>query len=64
MGCLADDKTPFLRPVELDVDYGRPLEPHCRETAPGSSGIFVREWSKVHVELDCNTWVATLNAKP
>jgi hypothetical protein len=63
MGCLTDASNPFLRPVELDIDYGVPLESHCKETAP-NSGIFSREWSKVHVELNCNTWVATLNAKP
>ena len=63
MGCLSDEATPFLRPVELDVDYGVPVDEHCAETAAGS-GIFVREWSKVHVEMDCNSFVATLNAKP
>ena len=63
MGCLGDEDTPFLRPGELDVDYGVPLDDYCMETAPGS-GIFQREWSKVHVEMDCNSFTATLNAKP
>ena len=62
MGCLADEFTPQLRPAELDVDYGVPLEDFCTETAAGS-GVFTRSWSKVDVSLDCATFTATLDMK-
>ena len=37
----------------LDADYGVPVDEVCKETAPG---VFVREWSKATVQLDCKTW--------
>jgi hypothetical protein len=39
----------------LDADYGVPVDEICTETAVGS-GVFVREWTKATVEMDCNTW--------
>eukprot|EP01052_Picozoa_sp_SAG31_P006616 SAG31_NODE_306_length_17979_cov_7.825447_3_plen_672_part_00 len=39
----------------LDADFGVPLDEVCREAAP-SSGIFVREWSKATITMDCNRW--------
>ena len=45
MGCLTEEATPFIRPSELDVDYGEPLEDTCHEI--GTSGVFTREWTKV-----------------
>lgn len=42
-----------LRPPEFEKDYGVPTN-NCSETAAGS-GIFVREWSKATVTVDCNT---------
>jgi hypothetical protein len=44
------------------VDYGVPVDAHCTETG-GKTGVFVREWSKATVELDCNTWQATIKMK-
>lgn len=45
------------RPSLLDSDFGAPLG-LCKETAPNSN-IFVREWTKVNVSLDCNTFVSS-----
>lgn len=52
----------YFRPPEVDVDYGAPVDATCAETAP-NSGIFTREWSKASVEMDCNTWSATITMK-
>ena len=49
-------------PTELNQDYGEPIDSVCRETAV-NSGIFVREWSKASVQMDCNTWTPTLSMK-
>lgn len=49
------------RPPALDVDYGEPLS-HCTETTPGS-GVFVREWTKAIVRLDCNAWAGSITPK-
>ena len=63
MGCMSnDDWIPYLRPAQLDVDYGTPVDALCTETAP-NSGIFKREWSKADVTMDCNTWEATIAMK-
>lgn len=51
----------YERPKELDWDYGEPLG-LCQETAP-NSGVFVREWTKSTIKLDCNTWNATMTIK-
>ena len=45
----------------LDRDYGVPLE-RARETSPGSQ-VFVREWSKATVQMDCNTYTPTITPK-
>jgi hypothetical protein len=44
--------------VQYDHDYGEP-KGRCVETATGSK-IFTREWTKAHVEMDCNTFVANI----
>ena len=43
----------YLRPPELDHDYGIPLG-HCEEI--GESGVFRSKWSKAEVEVDCGAW--------
>ena len=50
-----------FRPAELDADYGTPLG-LCSESKQ-QPGMFVREWSKASVQLDCNTWEATIKMK-
>jgi hypothetical protein len=51
----------FVRPPEVDVDYGEPLG-FCAETAPGS-GVWSREYTKYSVSLDCASFTATLTPK-
>jgi hypothetical protein len=51
----------FVRPPEVDVDYGEPLG-FCAETAPGS-GVWSREYTKYSVALDCASFTATLTPK-
>ena len=51
----------YQRPAALDTDYGKPLG-LCSETAP-NSGVFVREWSKANVSMDCSTWLGTINGE-
>ena len=62
MGCNTGRDYQSLRPKEVELDYGVPVDVHCTETGRGS-GVFVREWSKATVELDCNTWRATISMK-
>lgn len=40
-----------LRPSEFNLDYGEPLC-SCVQTSPG---VFVRQWTKANVTVDCNT---------
>ena len=40
---------------------GEPTE-LCHETAPGSE-VFVREWSKATVEVDCKGWTSRITMK-
>ena len=40
---------------------GEPTE-LCHETAPGSE-VFVREWSKATVEVDCKGWTSSITMK-
>ena len=47
----------YLRPSELDYDYGSPLG-HCEEV--GNSGVFRRKWTKAEVEVDCMRWAGTI----
>ena len=51
----------FDYPAGLASDYGEPLG-LCAETASGS-GVFVREWSKSTVQMDCNSWTPTITFK-
>ena len=64
MGCPAiTQNAASLRPAQLDVDMvGEPVDAHCRETEP-NSGVFVREWTGAHVELNCTSFVATIRPK-
>eukprot|EP00912_Choanoflagellata_sp_UC4_P000772 UC4_evm2s485 len=48
-------------PEQLNWDYGEPTE-LCKETAP-NSGIFIRDWTKATIEMDCNTWTPTIKLK-
>eukprot|EP00759_Apiculatamorpha_spiralis_P046574 PhF_6_TR42883/c0_g1_i2/m.64969 len=48
----------YLFPEELNLDYGTPIG-LCQETAP-NSGVFVRNWTKAAVKMDCNTWTPTI----
>ena len=48
-------------PPELNADYGTPTG-LCSETAAGS-GVFVREWTKATVQMDCNSWTPTITMK-
>eukprot|EP01052_Picozoa_sp_SAG31_P025410 SAG31_NODE_2226_length_6149_cov_9.156198_2_plen_260_part_00 len=52
----------YERPLALDIDYGEPLG-LCRETVPGKSGVFTREYSKSVVHLDCNSWSGNITIK-
>ena len=62
MGCNTEQVHQYQRPGVLDVDYGTPTDTYCSETGDGT-GVFVREWSKASVQLDCNTWEATIKMK-
>ena len=48
-------------PPALNVDYGEPVG-LCKETAAGS-GVFVREWTKATVQMDCKTYTPTITMK-
>ena len=52
---------PYEFPPELNGDYGEPLG-LCSETVAGS-GIFVREWTKATLQMDCNSWVPSIKMK-
>jgi hypothetical protein len=47
--------------VEFNADYGEPLG-MAKETA-ADSGIFVREWSKATIKMDCNSYTPTITFK-
>ena len=49
-------------PPELSADYGEPVDELCKETAPGSQ-VFVREWSKATIQMDCTSWTPTITLK-
>eukprot|EP00927_Polykrikos_kofoidii_P062742 TRINITY_DN57545_c0_g1_i1.p1 TRINITY_DN57545_c0_g1~~TRINITY_DN57545_c0_g1_i1.p1 ORF type:complete len:469 (+),score=24.52 TRINITY_DN57545_c0_g1_i1:64-1470(+) len=64
-GCSQD----YLFPEEFDVDYGEPVlesgsNKHsiCKETS-SNSGIFVREYSRSIVKMDCNNWQGSITMK-
>jgi hypothetical protein len=54
---------PYTRPPSLDVDYGTPTSGVCTETG-ASSGIFVRNYTRADVTMDCNTFTASIVMKP
>jgi len=60
IGCGSQDFAGAM-PDALRADYGEPLA-LCAESAPGS-GVFVREWSKASVSLDCAAWKGVINMK-
>lgn len=51
----------YSRPAALDADYGEPLDDGCQEV--GSSGVFVREYTKASVQMDCNRWEGKITMK-
>lgn len=51
----------YQRPPILDKDFGTPLG-SCEETSPGS-GVYVREWSKSTVTVDCNAYNSSIAFK-
>ena len=56
--------SPTLRyefPDELNDDFGDPSGV-CEESSPGS-GVFVRDFSKSTVQMDCSTWTPTITWK-
>eukprot|EP01052_Picozoa_sp_SAG31_P039828 SAG31_NODE_5609_length_2424_cov_2.263656_2_plen_130_part_00 len=46
----------------FDADYGVPVDESCRETEPNSS-VFVREWSRANVSMDCRSWTPSIQWK-
>lgn len=48
-------------PVELNADFGEPAG-ICEES-PVGSGIFVREFSRATVQMDCTTWTPNITWK-
>ena len=44
-----------------ETDYGEPTEV-CHETAAGSN-VFVREWTKATVTLNCSDWSSSIKPK-
>ena len=50
-GCTSGAEV-WPRAAEWDMDFGEPVDAHCRETAPGS-GVFVRDWTAAAVSWDC-----------
>jgi hypothetical protein len=46
---------------QFNADYGEPLG-MAKETA-ADSGIFVREWSKATIKMDCNSYTPTITFK-
>lgn len=52
----------YLFPPEFNVDYGEPTQGLCKETAP-NSGIFMRDFSKASVKMDCNSYEGSITMK-
>ena len=59
INCVPADRYAF--PDALRADYGTPLG-LCKETAAGS-GVFVREWTKATVQMDCGSYTPTIRMK-
>jgi hypothetical protein len=49
-----------LRPAEFNGDYGEPLC-SCVQASPG---VFVRQWSKANITVDCNTLQGKIETAP
>jgi len=49
----------YLFPDELNQDFGEATT-LCTETAPNSSGVFVREFERATVQMDCNSFTPTI----
>ena len=58
LGCSREYEYPAQ---QFNADYGDPLGV-CSETAAGS-GIFVRDFTKSTVQMDCSTWTPTVTFK-
>ena len=56
-GWLGCDRT-YEFPDQLNLDYGEPIG-LCKETEVNSS-VFVRQWSKATVVMDCNSWTGSI----
>ena len=52
----------FTRPPFFDVDYGVPMGGACFETGSGT-GVFVRNYSKADIAMDCNTFTPSIRMK-
>lgn len=52
----------FTRPSFLDVDYGIPTGGICKETG-NDTGVFVRNYTKADVTMDCKTFTPTITMK-
>ena len=50
-------------PAEFGVDYGAPLG-RCKETVPGSSGVFTREFKHASVRFDCKSFKGSIDVRP
>merc|ERR1711907_722778 len=57
LGCSRE----YEVPEQINWDYGTPLG-LCKETAH-HSGVFVREWTKATIQMDCNTWTPNITLK-
>ena len=57
LGCSRD----YSYPDALAADYGEPTELCTEDT--GRPGVFTREWTKATVEMDCGTWIGTVDLK-
>lgn len=51
----------YAIPAGVKRDYGTPNGP-CVEQSP-KSGVWIRDWSKATVQLDCNTLTPTITMK-
>jgi hypothetical protein len=58
LGCSRDYEYPAI----LNTDFGEPIDALCHETAPNSQ-IFVREYTKATIQMDCNTYTPTFTMK-
>jgi hypothetical protein len=58
-GCASSLRFEF--PAELNDDFGEPSGT-CAEAPPGS-GVFVRDFSRATVAMDCETWTPTITWK-